>query len=78
MFRKIHIAVDCKNAEEVEQVQKIAEEISSVFRLTAQELITVYPEIKKRYGLIAAGKQAIKKDGRKGLMAIVGQILRSM
>lgn len=78
MFKKIHIAIDCKNAEEVAQVQKMAEEISSVMRLTAQELIAVYPEIKKRYGLIAAGKQAIKKDGRKGLMTIVGQMLKSI
>lgn len=78
MFRKIHIAVDCENAEEYAVVQKIAEEMSSVVRLTAKELVAVYPEIKKRYGLIAAGKQAIKKDGRKGLMAIVGQLMRGI
>ncbi|MBR5498874.1 MAG: hypothetical protein IKV75_01785 [Bacteroidales bacterium] len=76
MFRKIHIAIDCENEQEYAVVQKIAEEISSVMRLSAKELVAVYPEIKKRYGLIAVGKQAIKKDGRKGLLAIVGQLIR--
>ena len=76
MFRKIHIAIDCENEQEYAVVQKIAEEISSVMRLSAKELVAVYPEIKNRYGLIAVGKQAIKKDGRKGLLAIVGQLIR--
>lgn len=78
MFRKIHIAVNCDNDEEYRAVQKIAEEMSSVMRLTAQELIAVYPEIKKRYGMIATAKSAIKEKGKKGLMAVVGQILKSI
>ena len=75
MFRKIHIAIDCSTEEEYRAVQKIAEEISSVMRLSAKEFIAVYPEIKKRYGVISMAKDAIKKNGRKGLLPVVGQIL---
>lgn len=78
MFKKIHIAVNCANDEEYREVQKIAEEISSVMRVTAQDLIKVYPEIKKRYGLIATAKESIKKNGKKGLLAVVGQIIRNI
>lgn len=78
MFKKIHIAVDCANEQECREVQKIAEEMSSVMRLTAKELIAVYPEIRKRYGVITSAKNAIREKGKKGLMAVVGQILKSI
>lgn len=78
MFRKIHIAVDCDTEEEYRAVQKIAQEISSVMRITAKEFIAVYPEVKKRYGIISSAKQAIKEKGKKGLIAVVGQIISNI
>ena len=60
-YRKIYIAVFCDNEDEVSQVQKVAEDLSSTFRLSAKDLIGIHPLIKKNGQLIASAIRTIAK-----------------
>ena len=46
-YRKVYIAVWCDSEEEAAKVQKVAEDLSATFKLTAKDLVWLHPIIKK-------------------------------
>lgn len=66
-YRKIYIAIDCRSDEEAKQVQKIAEDLSMMFSLSASDIIAVYPSVKNNSGLIKMSIKTISKEGIKGV-----------
>lgn len=75
-YRKIYIAVFCDNEDEVSQVQKVAEDLSSTFRLSAKDLIGIHPLIKKNGQLIASAIRTIAKEGMSGIRKVVPQLMK--
>ncbi len=75
-YRKIYIAVFCDNEDEVSQVQKVAEDLSSTFRLSAKDLIGIHPLIKKNGQLIASAIRTIGKEGMPGVLKVVPQLMK--
>ena len=69
-FRKIFIAVDCKNEAEVEAVQQFAKELSQVLQLKSSDILRLAPAIRKNRDLLVYTVRTIASDGIKGVMKI--------
>lgn len=74
-YRKIYVAIDCRSEEEAQQVQKIAEDMSVVFSLSAKDIIAIYPSVRSNSGLIKSSIKAISKEGVKGIGKVVSYML---
>ena len=70
-YRKIYLAIDCRGDEEAQQVQKIAEDMSMMFSLSAKDIIAIYPAIKSNSGLIKSSIKTLSKEGLKGVGKVV-------
>lgn len=70
-YRKIYLAIDCRSDEETQKVQKIAEDLSMMFSLSAKDIIALYPAIKNNSGLIKTSIKTLTKDGLKGVGKVV-------
>lgn len=75
-YRKVYIAVICDSEEELKAVQKVAEDISSTFRLSAKDLIAIHPVIKNNGQLIGSAVRTIAKEGMAGVMKVVPQLMK--
>lgn len=69
-YRKIFIAVDCKNEAEVEAVQQFAKELSQAMQLKSADVLRLAPAIRKNRDLLAHTIRTIASDGLKGIMTI--------
>ena len=74
-YRKIYLAIDCRSDEEAQKVQKIAEDLSIMFSLSAKDIIALYPSIKSNSGLIKTSVKTLSKDGIKGVGKVVSYML---
>ena len=70
-YRKIYMAIDCRSDEEAQQVQRIAEDMSMMFSLSANDIIKVYPSVKNNAGLIKTTIKTLSKEGLKGVGKMV-------
>ena len=70
-YRKIYMAIDCRNDEEAQKVQKIAEDMSMIFGLSAKDIINIYPSVKSNAGLIKNSIKTLSRDGLKGIGKVV-------
>ena len=70
-YRKIYLAIDCRSDEDAQQVQKIAEDLSMMFSLSAKDIIAVYPAIKSNSGLIKTSIKTLSREGLKGVGKVV-------
>ena len=73
-YRKIYMAIDCRNGEDAQQVQKIAEDLSMMFSLSAKDIIAIYPSIKSNSGLIKTSIKTLSRDGMKGVGKVVSYL----
>lgn len=73
-YRKIYMAIDCRNDEEAQQVQKIAEDLSMMFSLSAKDIIAIYPSVKSNVGLIKTSIKTLSRDGMKGVGKVVSYL----
>ena len=73
-YRKIYLAIDCRSEEDAQKVQKIAEELSMMFSLSAKDIIAIYPSIKNNSGLIKTSIKTLSKDGLKGVGKVVSYL----
>lgn len=76
-YRKVYIAVWCDSDSDAAQVQKVAEDLSDTFRLTAKDLIGLHPLIKKNGSLIMSAIRTISKEGFSGIMKIAPQFVKN-
>lgn len=76
--RKIIIAVDCDNDQQQEAVQQIAREISNTFQMSASDLISFYPFIKKHKALLYSAVKTVSKEGKKGVVKLIPMLLKSL
>lgn len=74
-YRKIYLAIDCRDDEEAQRVQKVAEDMSSLFRLSARDIINFYPAIKSNAGLLKTSIKALSRDGKKGLASVIPAVI---
>lgn len=70
-YRKIYVAIDCRTDEDAQKVQKIAEDLSMMFSLSAKDIIAIYPAIKNNSGLIKTSIKTLSKEGLKGVGKVV-------
>lgn len=75
-YRKIYIAVMCDNDQQAQQVQKVAEDLSRSFRLSAKDLICVHPLIQKNGQLLADAIKTIARDGMSGIIKVVPKLMK--
>jgi hypothetical protein len=75
-YRKVYIAVICESDDELRTVQKVAEDISTTFRLTAKDLIAIHPTIKANGQLIGSAVRTIAKEGMSGVMKVIPQLMK--
>jgi hypothetical protein len=76
--RKIIIAVDCDNDQQQAAVQQIAREISNTFQMSASDLISFYPFIKKHKALLYSAVKTVSKEGKKGVVKLIPMLLKSL
>lgn len=76
--RKIILAVDCDNDQQQQAVQEIAKEISSTFQISASDLISFYPFVKKHKALLYSAVKTVSKEGKKGLVKLVPMLLKNL
>lgn len=76
-YRKIYMAIDCRTDEEAQQVQKIAEDMSMVFSLSAKDIISIYPSVKNNSGLIKTAIKTLSKEGMKGVGKVVAYMMNN-
>lgn len=76
--RKIIIAVDCDTDQQQQVVQQIAKEISSTFQISAAELISFYPFVKKHKALLYSAVKTVSKEGKKGVVKLIPMLLKSL
>lgn len=74
-YRKIYLAIDCRTDEEAQQVQKIAEDMSAIFSLSAKDIISIYPAVKNNSGLIKTAIKTLSKEGIKGVGKVVAYMM---
>jgi hypothetical protein len=74
-YRKIYLAIDCRSDEDAQKVQKIAEDLSMMFSLSAKDIIALYPSIKNNSGLIKTSLKTLSKEGFKGMGKIVSYMI---
>ena len=75
-FKKIHLAVDCKDAKEQEEVQKIFDKLSNILRLNGKDIIDNAPMIEKNQILIREMFVTMQKNGLKGIMSLLPLALK--
>ncbi len=74
-YRKIYLAIDCRSDEEAQKVQKVAEDLSMMFSLSAKDIIGFYPAIKENAGLIKTSIKALSREGMKGLAKVIPAVI---
>lgn len=70
-YRKIYVAIDCRSDDDAQKVQKIAEDLSMMFSLSAKDIIAIYPAIKNNSGLIKTSIKTLSREGLKGVGKVV-------
>ena len=75
-YRKVFLAVYCESDEDLQQVQKFAEEISSTFRLSARDLVSLMPLVQKNGQLISTAVRTISREGMSGVVKMVPQLMK--
>lgn len=76
-YRKIYVAIDCKDADEARQMQKAAENLSSTFGMSASDILEIYPYMMKNAGLIKTSIRTLSRDGFKGIGSIVANLMKN-
>lgn len=74
-YRKIYIAVDCKDADEAKRMQMAAEDLSASFAMPATEILKVYPYVKKNVRLIKNTMNTLMQKGIKGIGSIAADMI---
>lgn len=77
-YRKIYLAIDCKSDEEAAQVQKIAEDFSRNFDISAKQIIEYYPMVKKNKGVIKMAVKTLIQEKFKGVGKVVAYLMQNM
>ena len=75
-YRKVYIAIICEDDDEYAQVQKVAQDLSGTFRLSAKDLIKAYPMIRNNGVLIAKSMRTIAREGMSGIAKVIPQLLK--
>ena len=77
-YRKVFIAVDCDNDQELQLVQNIAKEISGTFSIKAKDVIGFYPFVVKNRALLYSAVKTVAAEGKKGVMKLVPMLLKKL
>lgn len=76
-FRKIIIAVDCTDDNEVAQVQSAAKMISENFRLRGADILALAPIVAKNGAVISTAIRTISQEGMMGVAKIVPYLMKN-
>lgn len=76
--RKIILAVDCDNEQQQQAVQRIAEEISKTFQISAKDLINLYPFVSQHKALLYSAVKTVSKEGKKGLLKLIPILIKNL
>lgn len=74
-YKKIYIALNCKDAEEAKKMQQAAEDLSATFAMSAGDILAIYPYVKKNARLIRNTIQTLSQKGVRGLGSIVADMM---
>ena len=77
-YRKVFIAVDCDNDQELALVQNISKEISGTFSIKAKDVISFYPFVVKNRALLYSAVKTVAAEGKKGVMKLVPMLLKKL
>lgn len=76
-YRKIYLAIDCKNDSEAAEVQKVAEDFSRSFDLSAQQLIELYPTLQKNKGVVKMAVKTLIQEKFKGVGKVMAYMVQN-
>lgn len=77
-YRKIYLAIDCKTDEEAAEVQKIAEDVSRNFDISAKQVIEYYPMIKNNKSVIKVAVRTLIQEKFKGVGKVVAYLMQNI
>lgn len=72
MYRKIVIAVDCEDEAQKDEVQRIAQEVSTLRLFNGGQLIAAYPFFRGHQAELMRLFEMVSKGGVKSLMSASG------
>lgn len=75
-YRKIYLAIYCESDEEQQQAQRVAEDLSKTFRLSAKDLVGMHPLIVKNGQLIGSAVRTISQEGVSGVAKMLPQLMK--
>ena len=70
-FKRLNIAVNCKDENEQKQAQTTLDELSNILRLEASDLINYAPMVKKNQTIIRQIFTTISKGGIKSIASVI-------
>ena len=76
-YRKIYLAIDCKNDSEAAEVQKVAEDFSRSFDLSAQQLIELYPILQKNKRVVKMAVKTLIQEKFKGVGKVMAYMVQN-
>lgn len=72
MLRKVYIVIDVKDDAQREYVQQIANEVSEMRLISGDELVAVWPFVRKHESELMQLFGLVKNGGAKALMSVTG------
>jgi len=70
-WKRLNIAVDCRDDAETQQVQQVLDELSGILRLNGGDLLSAAPMIRKNQGVIREMFNKIVKGGIKNIASVI-------
>lgn len=77
-YRKIIIAVDCGNEQEVLDVQNAAKKMSEMFKLRGRDILSIYPMVEKNGPVISTAIRTISQEGMKGAAKMLPYLIKNI
>ena len=76
--RKIYMAVYCDSDEQALAVQNVTKEFCSMFTIDAVDLLSIYPKIKEKRGVLKDAAKVITKEGKKGAIRLIPALIKEL
>ncbi len=77
-YKKVYLAIDCQNEEELAAVQLFGKELSGLLQLKASDLLRIAPMVRKNSALLMKTAKVISTEGAVGVAKMIPYFLANV
>lgn len=77
-YKKVYLAIDCQNEEELAAVQVFGKELSQIMQLKASNVLRIAPMVRKNSALILKAVRVISSEGATGVAKMIPYFLANV